>query len=211
MGAAQLAGDLQLVVGHIDHDHLHGAGNAGRLHRGQANTAGPDHAHRRARGNLGRAEHGPHAGGDATADERSPVEGHLVDDLHHAVLVDQHLLGEPTEPSELIHRSTILLGQPWRCPLRARGRRGVVAAVGVAGETLAALATEDRYTTDHMVARFDVGHVVAHGFHDAGGLMAQHRRQLGAEDALHEMEIRVAEPGPLHLNEHLIRPGPVDA
>ena len=49
---------------------------------------------RRARFDLGRVEDGAHPGHDAAADERGAVQRDVVLDLHHRILVDQHLFAE---------------------------------------------------------------------------------------------------------------------
>src|SRR5262249_19725962 len=63
---------------------------------------------------------------------------------------------------------------------------------------------------DHMVARLRVGHVLADGFDDACGLVAQHDRKGARVLALHEMQIAVAQPGRHRAHEHLAWAGGVD-
>ncbi len=108
-------------------------------------------------------------------DQGGPVEGHLGADLHDGVLVDEHLLGEGRQVEELVHGRAIGPGQARR---RSTGRGGLGAlshrSTGRPGEARLAVAAEHRQAGDDVVARADVGDLVADGLDDAGRLVAEH-------------------------------------
>ena len=120
VGGAQLAGGVELGVAHVDDDHLAGADDAGGLDGGQPDAAGADDAHPAAGLDAGGAEHGTRAGEHAAADERHLVERDVLGDLHDAVLVDEHQLGEAAEAGELADRGAVVAGAA--ATVRARGR-----------------------------------------------------------------------------------------
>ena len=127
---------------------------------------------------LGGVEHRADAGRHAAADQRGAVQRHVVADLHHRVLVHQHLLGEGAERCELLVSDSPFLRQPARAR-PAAAHLGALAERRVAGQALRAVAAEDRQAGDDVVARLHVGDVVAHRLDDAGALVAEHRRQAG--------------------------------
>ena len=93
MGGTQRSGQVELGCNHVDGDDLVGSGDTRTLDRREADTTAADHGDGLARCDLGGAEHGSHTGGDAAADQRRTIEGHVLVDLHHGVFVDQHHLG----------------------------------------------------------------------------------------------------------------------
>ncbi len=90
-----------------------GAGDRRALDAVQPDAAAADHRNRRSGFDPGGAEHRPEPGGDAAANQRGPVERHVVADLHQAVLVHQHLLGEGAAVDELCDRRPVE-AEPWR-------------------------------------------------------------------------------------------------
>src|SRR5262249_58091935 len=87
----------------------------------------------------------------------------------------------------------------------------IPARVGVSAEAVPAHAAEDREAADNVVAGTHVGHVFADGLHDARRLMAEHRRHARREEALHEVEVAVAQPGPDRAHQDFVRSWVVDA
>ena len=80
--------------------------------------------------------------GHTAADERCTVERHVLADLHHGVLMDQHLLGESAETGELAHLGAVILGQP-RCGSgRPSDSGGIGADVRTTGQATLAVAAE---------------------------------------------------------------------
>ena len=80
---------------------LPGADDAGALERRQPHAAAADDHDARAGRDVHRVERGAEPGGDPAADQRGPVEGHVVADLHQRALGAEHLLGEGRQVREL--------------------------------------------------------------------------------------------------------------
>ena len=178
VGGAELAGQLELRLEHVDGDDLAGAGDGGALDAVEADAAAPDHGDGGAGLDLGGVEHRADAGGDAAADQRGPVERHVLADLHEAVLVDEHLLGERAHVEQ---RVGLLagVGEP-RLGAR-RPPHGVLALAQrqVAGEAGLAVAAEHRQAGDHVVAGLHVGDLVADRLDDRRPTRGRARRAWG--------------------------------
>ena len=136
-----------------------------------ADAAAADHGHGAARLNAGGVQHRAQAGGRAAADERQLREGNVVVHLDQRVLVDQHLGCVGTQLGEL-RDGLAVLAQPGRVVAPARYRRPV-AQVGLAPGAEFASPAEHREARDHRVAGPDVADLLAHRFHDSGGLVSQ--------------------------------------
>ena len=72
------------------------------VHRRQPDAAAADHRDGAARLDLRRIEHRADAGHHAAADQRGAVQRDARVDLHHGMLVHQHLLGEHREVERLV-------------------------------------------------------------------------------------------------------------
>ena len=120
----------------------------------QTDTATADDGDRAARLDSSRPKHRTHAGRDGAADQGGPIERHVVADLGHGVLVNEHLLGQAPETRERNARRSVLA--------EARGLVGatlqadVIAKRRPASETEFALAAKHRRAGDDMVARLHV-------------------------------------------------------
>src|SRR4030095_10722238 len=82
--------------------------------------------------------------------------------------------------------------------------------MGLAGEQVLALAAEEREAADHVIAGPELAHLRAHRLHDARGLVAQDGGGGGGIEAVHEVEVRVADAGSDGAHEHLAAHGLVD-
>ena len=116
------------------------------------------------------------------------------------MLVDQHLLGEDRQVERLM--------QDLAFPLQAAGGAGeqfdlgVVAEIGVAGGAVLTLAAEYRQAGDDMIAGLDVCDVLADRFNHRGAFMTEYRGGGIGIQALHEMQVRMAEPGESGAQQH---------
>ena len=75
----------------------------------------------------------------------------------------------------------------------------------MAGEAVAARTAEAADTRDDVVAGRDVGDLLADGLDHAGRLVAEHRRKAARVQALHEVEVGVAQTRGDGAHEHLAR------
>ena len=108
VGGAEMLGHVELRALDVDRDDAPGAGDGGAVDGRQADAAAADHRHRAADLDLGGVDHRAEAGGDAAADQRGPVERHVVADFDQGVLVDQHVFGERRQREELVHVAAVL-------------------------------------------------------------------------------------------------------
>src|SRR6185295_9753179 len=93
IGGAELGRQLQFHRIGIDRDDAAGAGNRGAVDGRHADAAATDHGHALPRRDFGRIHYGAVAGDDGAADQGGTVEGKVVANFYHGVLVHQHLLG----------------------------------------------------------------------------------------------------------------------
>ena len=100
-------------------------------------------------------------------------------DLHHRMLVHQHVLGERRQVERLVQH----LAFPGQPPRRAGQQLhlGVLAEIGMAGHALRALAAEHRQAGDDVIAGLHVGDVLADRLDHAGGFVAEHARAWGTD------------------------------
>jgi len=113
-------------------------------------------------------------------------------------------------PIELAQRLT-LLRQP-------RGRivgprdDAAGAQIRVPRKTLRAIAAKTRKASDHVIPRFDRGHIRADRLDDACALMAEHDRPVEREppDAVDDVQVAMADAGGRRANQHLAPPRLVD-
>ncbi len=98
----ELTGEVQLGSHRVHGDDPACPGNGCAVDAGQAHPATADDGHGRARLHFSGVDDGAHAGGHPAADQRGAVERHVVADLHHRVLVDEHHLCERAQVGELL-------------------------------------------------------------------------------------------------------------
>ena len=77
-------------------------------------------------------------------------------------------------------------------------------------QAIFAVAAEDRQGRDHMIARLDIGHLVADRFDDAGRLVTHHRRYGGVVVAGQIVAIAVTHAGGDRANQDFPRSWIVD-
>ena len=185
----------------VDRDDARGTRHRRAVHRGQPDAAAADHRDGGARFHLGGMEHRADTGHHAAADQRAAIQRHVVAHLHHRMFVHQHLLGERGQ----VHRLVQHLALPGE-PARGAGQQlhlGVLAEVRMAGHALRAFAAEHRQAGDDVIAGLDVGDIVADRLDHAGRLVAEHARGGERIQALHEMQVGVAEAGEGGAHQHL--------
>ena len=103
--------------------------------------------------------------------------------LTERMLMHEHLLGECGQVQKLVQVLPAVPAQP----LRDAGREldfGRLADRHVARQTELAVSAEHREATDHMVAGFEVRHVLADRFDDAGRFVAEYRRHRRSDTRL---------------------------
>src|SRR6266545_5108145 len=93
VGCAELTRLRELLLEDVDGDDHAGSGDARALDNRETDAAGAVHRHGRARLDAGRVEHRADSGRHAAADQRPPIERHVVADFDEPVFVDQHFLG----------------------------------------------------------------------------------------------------------------------
>ncbi|MNF46167.1 hypothetical protein D3C84_273220 [compost metagenome] len=209
IGGAELPGQLQLRVEHVDGDDPPCSGQRRAVDRGQADTAATDHGHGLARPHLGGVEHRAGAGGDRATEQGGAVQRHVAADRHAGVFVHQHLLGEPGQVDELRHRF-VHVGQAWLFVLATFGFRRH-AARQMAGHAVIAVATEHRQAGDHMIAGLDRTHFGADLLDHTGGFMTQHHRAGIGKRAVDDVQVRVAHTHRFSADQHFARTRFADA
>ena len=130
------------------------------------------------------------AGDDGAADERGAVEGEVVADLHHGILVDEHHLGvggQVGEGVQLLAAEAQALRDP-RQHLHAR----VGADERPSGRAVVAGAAEHREAGDDVVALPNVADLGADRFDDAGELVTQDHGKRMRVEPLDEMQVGMA-------------------
>ena len=203
VSGAELAREFQLGSHPIDGDDPARAGDVGAVDAGKPHAAAADHRHGGTRLDPCRVDHGPHARGDAAADEGRPVERNVLANLGDGVLVHQHLLGERGEVEKLRDGAT-LAGKAWRLVYAARQFR-LLTQRHVAGEAELAVAAEGRQASDDVVAGLNVGDVSPHGLHHPGRLVAEDGWARVGIGAVLEVQVGVTHPGCSGANEHFAR------
>ena len=113
--------------------------------------------------------------GHRAADQRRPVQRHVVADLGESVLVDEHLLGERGQVQELVD-GLVPAGEPRRL-VQTRASLRFAAQRHPAGQAVLAMPAEGRKTGDDVIAGTDVVNVRADGLDHAGGLVPENGRQ----------------------------------
>ena len=188
-GGTEVGRDGKLPRRGVDRDHGLGTRQRRALQGVDADAAGAEHRAAAAGGHGGGVDHRPPAGEHATAEQGGRLERHVVRDHGHLRLVDHDLLGEGAGLQALANYAAIGAVQPvlvvQREPAGAE-IRGVVGAV-------VALAAAAHQGGDHPVARLDAGDPGADLLDQAGGLVAEHRRQLSAPGPVDVVDVAVAD------------------
>src|SRR6267142_2404151 len=207
---AHTLGHLELAVEDVDADDLAGAADPGTLDDRQPYAAAAEDRDGLAGLEPGGPERRAHAGEHAAPDEGRPVERQVGIDLHDRVLVEQHVLGVARDADELADRSA-LLRQARRAGFGPRDEAGD-AEVGMPAQALLATAAEAGETGHHVIPGAHGRHVGSDGLHHARALMAQDDRavQRKPAEAVHDVQIAVADAGRGGANQDLAAPGLVD-
>ncbi|MCY1437239.1 hypothetical protein D9M71_533930 [compost metagenome] len=208
VGGAELLGQLQLGVEHIDGDDARRTGQCRAIDRGKADAATTEHRDRFAGAHLGGIEDCASAGGDCTTQQRGTVQGHVAADSDQGVLVHQHLLGIGRQVNELRHR-LLHIGQA-RLFVFATLGFGRDAQRQVAGDAVFTMAAVGRQAGHHMVARLDRTHQRTHLFDDARGLMAQDHRRRVRIMTIDKMQVRMTDTNRDRAYQYFARTGFAD-
>jgi len=91
----------------VDRDDALGAGERCAVDADSPTPPQADHRDRRAGSTLAALNTAPTPVIHATADQRGAVERNVGVDLHHRVLVHEHLLGEGRQIEGLVHMATL--------------------------------------------------------------------------------------------------------
>src|SRR4029434_268068 len=131
------------------------------------------------------------------------VQGRARSDLHERVLMEEHALGEAADREGLFQRLAVL-----RQARRLRGAAGHEPSrteIGMAAETLRAIAAEAGEAGHHVVTRPYGGDVLAHRFNNAGTLVAEDLRHVHVEAgvAVDDVQIAVAHASRHCADQHL--------
>ena len=176
-------------------------GQPGAGDRRVADAAAAEHRHGVAAAHAAGVDRRTDAGHDAAAEQAGGGRRGRRVDLRALAGVDQRLLRERADAEG-------------RGQLGAVGQRhllrGVVRVEAVPGLALgagAALPAHRAPVEDHVVADRDVGDALAHGGDDAGGLVAEQEREVVVDAALAVVQVGVADPAGLHVDDRLTGPG----
>ena len=161
----------------------------------------------RTRGGVG---DGAEAGDHAAAEQRRLPQGYVGRDGNGGGGGHDRILGKAGDGQAVLQDGAVAGAQP-------RGAVGQIAGDRLAPDRLAqgapsrparrAHPARRNHGEHHVVARCDSGDSVADGLHDAGALVAQHHRPAaGAEAAVSEVDVGVADPGRGDPDEHLAGP-----
>ena len=201
VGGAELGGPLELAGVEVDCDDGGGTGQAGPGDGRIAHAAAAEHGHAVARldppGEHGRTE----TGGDPAAEQARGLGASGRVNGGALTGGDQRPCGEGADAEG-------------GAELGAVGERHLLGSVE-RGEAVLRLTTPARPAgaahgapvQDDEVPRAHTDHVVAHRFHDAGGLVAQQIGELVADGAFAVVEVGVAHPAGLHAHQRLSRAG----
>src|SRR5215470_10664787 len=158
MRSAEFLGLRKLLLKNINCDDHTGSCNASPLDDGQADSAGAEHGDRRPWLDSGGIQHCSHSSGDSAADESRAVERHIVTYTNESIFMDEHLLRVCRETGKLIDRRAFPT-KDWRL---LRGTGGAfLAKVSTPSQTVGAMATENRQTSNHMITWLELRHLRA--------------------------------------------------
>jgi hypothetical protein len=80
-----------------------------------------------------------------------------------------------------------------------------IAEVGTSGGAIITVATKDRETGDHMVARLDITYLGAHCLDNASGFVSEHDRHRSGIECLLEVDIAMAHTSGNGVHEYFMR------
>src|SRR5215472_8809303 len=202
---AELQRLLLLPLVRVDGEDVLGARPRGALHRVHADAAGAEHDHGVADPHVAGVDRRAEPGGHAAADQRGELHRDVVFDLHAGKFRHHRVLGEGPDDAHAAEVLTILV-EPERLVLQAAdaGPLAGVAQVLLAGGAVTALAADRDVGARDPVAHLHAGHARAGLHHHARALVAADHRQPPRTPRA-DVLVRVAQPGRLHPDEHLVR------
>jgi hypothetical protein len=186
------------------HDHGRGC-QPSALHHIKADAAQAEHHHMCARLDLGRLDHRAYAGGDATTDIASLVEGRVGTDFRQCNLRQHREIREGRAAHIMMDRFALerkAAGAVGHQALSLSGADGG-AEIGLVRGAAFALTAFGRVERDHMIVRFDAGHALSHLHHHTGTFVTQDdgEEAFGIGAGTGEL-VGVANPGGFDLNQH---------
>src|SRR5262249_31397369 len=107
----EMLGEVELGSHRVDGDDASGSGDRSAVDARKTDAAAADDRNRFSRSHIGGIEDGSRSRGNATAEQRSAIEGHLIADFHAGVFVNEHLLCEGRQVQKLKHVLPVL-GEP---------------------------------------------------------------------------------------------------
>ena len=197
VGGAELLGPRQLAVVDVDADDRRGAGQRGTGDRRVADPAAAEHGDRLAAADAAGVHRRAEPGHDAAAEQPGGRRRGRRIDLGALPGGDERLLGEGTDAEGGRQLGAVLQRHLLRRVV------GVEAVPGLAAAAGAALAADRPPVEDDVVARGEVGDVIADGLDDAGRLVTEEERELIVDPALAVVQVGVAHPAGLDLHHGL--------
>ena len=148
------------------------------------------------------------AGGHAAADQYCLIEGDVVVDLDHRVLVDHVVLAESAEGAHRAVASSGPADRPARAFEVALEHGGVHVADGATpGCAVLAPATGGGERADDVVARLDPGDARPDFLDDSRTLVAENHRETGDGIADGDVDVGVTQAAVEVLDQHLVGAG----
>ena len=203
VGRPEFPGEIELGAHGVDGDDAPRARYRGAVDGGESDAAEADHRHRAADLDLGGVVHRADPGGHAATDERSPVERHVLANLHDGVLMHEHVLGKRGEVVELVHQLAVL-AEARRLAGGAVHVLGALAVDEMPGDAGFAVTAEDRETGDDMVPRADVPDLVADRLHHSCRLVPEDAGKVSGVESLDNVQIAVTHAGSGDPHQHFV-------
>ena len=172
----------------------------------------PDHGRRLAGLQLRRIDDRTDARQHRAAEQRRLHERQVGRDLHQRAPRHHRVIGECRAAEMVVHHRPVAM-QPARA--RQQGARAVRRRPRLAqrrtpfraGHAMAAARHEDHH---HMIARGEVGHVLAQFLDDAGRLVPERHRHRPRPVAVDDGEVGVAQSGRHDPHQHLAPAGRIE-
>ena len=197
VGGAKVLGPTEFRIVNVDCDDLRCTSELAATHRGITDAAAANDGDRIASADATSIDGCTDTGHDATAQESSSRWTSCRVDFGTLPGSDKRLFSEC--PDAECRAQFCAIGQ---CHLLG-GIVGIEAVLRFAPITCPAVATDGSPVQDDVVAGSDVGNVVADRFDNTCGFVPEQERKLVVDPALAVMQVGVADPTRLHLDQRL--------
>ena len=149
-------------------------------------------------------DHRADAGRHGAADQRRYVHRHGIGNREAGLLRRHDVLAEDAELAHLVYLAARVVMQPHRAVEQPRSRRLVqIAELRLSAAASRTLPARRHKREDAAVARFELGDARTDSLDRARALVTQHRWQGERGRAFHDVVVRRANPGRVHLDQHL--------